>query len=296
MPRPLLLLVIAAVVASLLASAPATADEVPPTRTELRAPGDELVELRRPPRVKGVARVGRTLRVRPATWSGEPDRVRYRWLRDGEPIKGATGKRRILTAADHGHRVAVLVTARKVGQPRVRAVSDETRRVGHRVRVRHTVTYHVETRGRVVADRARFRRQAQKTLADPRGWRGAGVRFRRVASGGDLTLVLSQASRLPSFSSGCSVHWSCRVGRFVVINQTRWLHASPMWNQRSRSLRDYRHMVVNHEMGHWLGHGHRSCPRKGRLAPVMQTQSKGLGGCRPNPWPTPSERRLPRFR
>ena len=43
---------------------------------------------------------------------------------------------------------------------------------------------------------------------------------------------------------------------------------------------------------HW---GHRGCPSRGALAPVMQTQSKGLDGCRPNPWPTAAERNVPRF-
>ncbi|WP_148570769.1 DUF3152 domain-containing protein [Nocardioides caldifontis] len=295
MLRPLLALVTLVLVATSAAVLPAAAGERPQPGPSVHAHGDDRLELRRAPRVVGVARIGKTLRVRPATWKGEPDTVRYRWLRDGEPIRGATGKRRKLTVADFGHGVAVRVTARKAGHAPVRVIASATRRVDHRVRAKRTVTYHVETRGRVVADLRRFRTQAQQTLDDPRGWRGAGVKFRRVARGGDLTLVLSEASRLPSFSPVCSVEWSCRVGRYVVINQTRWLHASPMWNRRSRSLRDYRHMVVNHEMGHWLGHGHRGCPRRGAAAPVMQTQSKGLDGCRPNPWPTPSERRLPRF-
>ena len=104
-----------------------------------------------------------------------------------------------------------------------------------------------------------------------------------------VPLVLAAAGTLPSFSSGCSVQWSCRVGRHVVINQLRWTKASPAWNRAGRSLRDYRHMVVNHETGHWLGHGHLGCPGPGRLAPVMMQQSKGLDGCRHNPWPLPSE-------
>jgi hypothetical protein len=133
-----------------------------------------------------------------------------------------------------------------------------------------------------------FRRQAQETFDHRRGWRAAGVQFRRVRRGGDFTLLLAAAGTLPSFSSGCSVQWSCRVGRHVVINQLRWRHASPAWNRAGRSLRDYRHMVVNHETGHWLGRGHASCHRRGR-APVMMQQSKGTGRCRLNPWPLPWE-------
>src|SRR5690606_29972799 len=142
-------------------------------------------------------------------------------------------------------------------------------RVKHRVPVRRVVTYHVETRGDLVADVSTFARLAQETFDDPRGWRNGGVELRRVARAGQFSLVLAEASWLPRFSSGCSSTWSCRVGRHVVINQTRWLHASPAWNAAGRSLRDYRHMVVNHETGHWLGRGHRGCPGKGRAAPVM---------------------------
>jgi hypothetical protein len=75
----------------------------------------------------------------------------------------------------------------------------------------------------------------------------------------------------------------------VIINQLRWRHASPSWNQAHKSLRTYRHMVVNHETGHWLGHGHLGCGGAGRLAPVMMQQSKGLDGCKHNPWPLASE-------
>ena len=115
------------------------------------------------------------------------------------------------------------------------------------------------------------------------------MQFRRVPRGGDFTLVLSEASLVPSFSSSCSATWSCRVGRYVIINQERWSHASPAWNAARRSLRDYRHMVVNHETGHWLGRGHAGCPGSGP-APVMMQQSTGTGGCSFNPWPLPRER------
>ena len=161
--------------------------------------------------------------------------------------------------------------------------------VGYRVPVRRTVTYRIETRGRITTSVREFARQAAQTYADPRGWRNAGVAFKRVRGPSSFSLVLAEASWLPRFSSVCSVEWSCRAGRYVVINQVRWKYASPSWNGAGKSVRDYRHLVVNHETGHWLGHGHLGCPGPGRLAPVMMQQSKGLFGCRHNPWPLPSE-------
>ena len=112
---------------------------------------------------------------------------------------------------------------------------------------------------------------------------------RPLASATDFTLVQAVASAVPGFSAGCSAMWSCRVGRFVIINQTRWATASPAWNAARRTLPDYRHLVVNHETGHWLGHGHTGCSGAGP-APVMMQQSKGTGGCTFNPWPLASER------
>jgi hypothetical protein len=160
----------------------------------------------------------------------------------------------------------------------------------HSTTARRRVTYSVITRGVITASMKVFRRQAQETYDDPRGWRGGGVEFRRVRRGGDFTLVLASARAVPTFSSTCSSTWSCRVGRFVIINQVRWKHASPAWNAAGRSTRDYRHLVVNHETGHWLGRGHATCPPGGGKAPVMMQQSKGTGRCRLNPWPLPWER------
>jgi hypothetical protein len=246
------------------------------------------------PRVTGVLRFGRTVAATQGAWSRKPSSVRYRWYRSGEPIAGATGARHRIAAEDVGREVSVRVTAKREGY-RVARSTSRPRTMLHRQPVRHRVTYRVETRGRIVTSMATFRRQAQQTFDDPRGWRGSGVEFRRVARGGTFTLVLSEAGRVPGFSSGCSSQWSCRVGRYVIINQMRWRGATPMWNRAGRSLRDYRHMVVNHETGHWLGWGHRSCPRRGAPAPLMQQQSIDLQGCRPNPWPTPAERNVPRF-
>ncbi|MFC6287816.1 DUF3152 domain-containing protein [Nocardioides sp. GCM10027113] len=241
------------------------------------------------PSVDGVARFTRRLTADPGTWQPRRHAVRYRWFRGDRPITGATSRRYRLQAADVGERVRVRVTVRKEGYRVARAFS-RGRKVGHLVPVRRSVTYRIETRGRITASMKVFRRQVAQTLADPRGWRSAGVSFRRVASGGSFSVVLAEASTVPSFSPVCSASWSCRVGRYVIINQMRWQHATPSWNHARKSLRSYRHMVLNHETGHWLGHGHLGCGGRGQLAPVMMQQSKGLDGCRHNPWPLPSER------
>lgn len=154
---------------------------------------------------------------------------------------------------------------------------------------KQTVTYSTQTRGSINADFATFKTLANVTLNDGRGWARMNVKFVEVESGGQFTLVLSEASQLPSFSSGCDATYSCAVGNYVIINQDRWQGATPSWNNAGGSLRDYRHMVVNHEVGHWLGHGHANCPGAGQPAAVMQQQSINLQGCSFNPWPLTSE-------
>ncbi|RYX78303.1 DUF3152 domain-containing protein [bacterium] len=152
------------------------------------------------------------------------------------------------------------------------------------------VTYSVITRGVITADVGQFKQQVNATLNDARGWTNLGVTFQEVATGGQFTLALSEASQMTTFSAnGCDTQYSCRVGRYVIINQDRWLGATPSWNTAGGSLRDYRHMVVNHETGHWLGHGHVSCSGAGKAAPVMQQQSISLQGCSFNAWPTSGE-------
>jgi hypothetical protein len=159
----------------------------------------------------------------------------------------------------------------------------------HRAASTVTVTYDVTTKGAVYASLSEFKLQANQTLNDARGWSRMNVKFVEVASGGQFTLVLAEASQLPTFSSGCSADWSCNAGRYVIINQDRWMGMTDSWKSAGGSLRDYRHMVVNHETGHWLGHSHEYCGGTGQLAPVMQQQSIDLKGCKFNPWPLASE-------
>jgi hypothetical protein len=89
------------------------------------------------------------------------------------------------------------------------------------------------------------------------------------------------------FSSVCDSTWSCTVGNNVIANEARWTFGSPTGLRLS--LPDYHELIINHETGHWLGLAHRGCPGAGYPAPVMMQQSIYLGGCVPNPWPTPAE-------
>lgn len=158
------------------------------------------------------------------------------------------------------------------------------------------VTYVVASKGSVTASLDEFASQVNQTLNSPQGWSRLGVRFVRVESGGQFTAWLTEASQVPSFSpSGCDAIVSCTVGNNVIINETRWLNGADAWNAAGGSLRDYRHMVVNHETGHWLGHGHEYCAGAGQPAPVMQQQTINMQGCTPNPWPQQHELYAPKL-
>lgn len=140
-------------------------------------------------------------------------------------------------------------------------------------------------------DTTEFINQVAQTLSDNRGWVRAGYTFNRVqlSADADFSLTLIKAEVLGTIP-GCDSTWSCRSGNNVYINENRWNGATDAWNKAGGSLRDYRHMVVNHEVGHWLGLGHSSCTAgSGELAPVMQQQSIDLKGCAFNPWPLQRE-------
>lgn len=136
-------------------------------------------------------------------------------------------------------------------------------------------------------DADRVARTVAATLNDRRSWRGTGRwRFQLVRAGQDADLHVylvtpGTADRLcaPLKTRG---EVSCQRGTKVVLNAKRWQRGAPGYGA---DVAAYRRYLVNHEFGHALGYGHLTCPRHGRLAPVMLQQTKGLQGCRPNPWP-----------
>lgn len=152
--------------------------------------------------------------------------------------------------------------------------------------------YCVATKGNV-GNVEEFSNAAYRILNDERGWPRAGVVFEQSedADGCDFNLVLSEAKYMKSFSSGCSEEYSCRVGQNVIINDDRWNKGTESWLSAGGSLARYRVMVINHEVGHRLGHtdNETPCSGTGNAAPLMQEQSMHLDGCSINEYPLDSE-------
>ncbi|WP_308286969.1 DUF3152 domain-containing protein [Actinomadura parmotrematis] len=150
------------------------------------------------------------------------------------------------------------------------------------------VRYAVEVERGLPFKGADFAAQVQRVLNDPRSWgHGGRMRFQRVSSGPVRFKVALSSPALtdrmcaPLITGG---ELSCRSGLRSVINARRWGLGAATYG---RDLVTYREYVINHEVGHALGHGHLQCPGRGRLAPTMVQQTKSLQGCRPNPWPFP---------
>ncbi|MDR1117876.1 MAG: DUF3152 domain-containing protein [Bifidobacteriaceae bacterium] len=152
-----------------------------------------------------------------------------------------------------------------------------------------TVTYAVETRGEVSMTAERFAQSAAAIFGNPCGWARGGIAFEPVESDAELRLVLAHPDEVAAAAEDCSAEYSCRVRDDVLINDLRWQEATELWSGSGFGIGAYRHMAVNHEVGHFLGLGHAECPEAGAPAPLMQQQSKDLGGCTFNPWPLPDE-------
>ena len=162
--------------------------------------------------------------------------------------------------------------------------------VADRARSPRAVRFLVEVEGGLGVDAAAFAAAVERILADRRGWRGVGRAFTRVAREPVAFRVALAAP--PTVDRLCAPlptnrRYSCASGNRAVLNLDRWRKGSPTYEGRLRSYRIY---MVNHEVGHVLGHLHATCPGTGHRAPVMMQQTKGLGGCVANPWPLARER------
>ena len=145
-------------------------------------------------------------------------------------------------------------------------------------------------------DLTAFAQQVEATLSDPRSWIGGGqLRLQMVAGAdpSDFTVYLATRDTAGEMCArgGTNIringvpYTSCRAVGQAIINLDRWrLSAKPYVNAKI-PLATYRAYVINHEVGHELGHRHEGCPRAGGPAPVMVQQTLDTRGCTPYAWP-----------
>ncbi|MFD4629580.1 DUF3152 domain-containing protein [Streptomyces sp. NPDC058284] len=165
--------------------------------------------------------------------------------------------------------------------------------------------YRVDIEKGLGLDGELFAQAAQKTLNDDRSWAHGGARtFERISSGHpDFVLTLA--------SPGTTAAWCAKSGLDttqdnvscdsaatdrVMINAYRWAQGAKTYGDAVKkkfgsAIYPYRQMLLNHEVGHRLGHNHTDCTKDGALAPVMQQQTKFLEHdgikCKANPWVFP---------
>ncbi|WGW10533.1 DUF3152 domain-containing protein [Saxibacter everestensis] len=135
-------------------------------------------------------------------------------------------------------------------------------------------------------DGEQFSQFVLTTLNDKRSWTRDGYSFARSDGKADTSLILASPETSEKLCRPLRTHGkvSCRNGNNVVLNVYRWIEGA---DDFGTDLTAYREYLVNHEVGHRLGHGHVSCPAKGKPAPVMMQQTYSTGDCRYNAWPYP---------
>ncbi|MEU6074481.1 DUF3152 domain-containing protein [Micromonospora sp. NPDC047074] len=161
--------------------------------------------------------------------------------------------------------------------------------------------YRVAVESGAGEDAGEFASAVERALAGPGSWVDGGLRLQQVAGGSrhDFTVYLATARTAGRMCAAGGVnirvggrpYTSCRAPGKVIINLDRWRLSVPHFVSAKVPLSVYRTYVVNHEVGHQLGHRHERCPGKGRVAPVMMQQTLFLNGCVANPWPYRDGRR-----
>ncbi|MEV4464364.1 DUF3152 domain-containing protein [Micromonospora echinofusca] len=161
--------------------------------------------------------------------------------------------------------------------------------------------YRVAVESGAEEDVGQFAAAVERALAGPGSWVDGELRLQQVgaASRHDFTVYLATARTAGRMCAAGGVdirvggrpYTSCRAPGKVIINLERWRLSVPHFVSAKVPLSVYRTYVVNHEVGHQLGHRHERCPGRGRVAPVMMQQTLFLNGCVANPWPYRDGRR-----
>ena len=155
------------------------------------------------------------------------------------------------------------------------------------------VRYTVEIEGGLGVPAAELASKVSSVLLDPRGWQTRDhVRFVNVspaqAKAGaavDLRITLASPKTTDRLCAPLQTRGevSCHNGGRVALNLRRWLLGATAYGS---DVDGYRTYLVNHEVGHGIGHAHAYCGGRGKPAPVMMQQTYGLKGCTAWPWPT----------
>ena len=148
--------------------------------------------------------------------------------------------------------------------------------------------YALRVEGGTGVDPAAAATTVQSVLNDDRGWRTLeDVSFEQISDPEAADFILSIATP-PTVDSICAPletisMWNCRNGDNVVLNSDRWTYGTPTFSD----VDSYHIYVINHEVGHFLGHEHEFCAGPGLKSPTMAQQSRTReGGCTQNGWPT----------
>jgi Protein of unknown function (DUF3152) len=167
--------------------------------------------------------------------------------------------------------------AYRPAQMDVRPPSSSGRLIRYDVKVEDNLDIDPDEAARIIAG----------VLNDKRSWRGSGrVRFELVSGDSERAELHAYIVTPGTTDRLCAPlatrgEVSCQNGNRVVLNAKRWQLGAESYG---RDLTNYRRYLVNHEFGHYIGYGHVECPGRGKLAPIMLQQTKGLDGCRKNPW------------
>lgn len=130
----------------------------------------------------------------------------------------------------------------------------------------HKYRYRIDVEQGMGLDAGLFAEAVQKTLNDDRSWAHNGtMTFERISSGEpDFVITLA--------SPGTTGVWCAKSGldttednvscdsaatERVMINAYRWAQGASTFG--ADKLLSYRQMLINHEVGHRLGHNHVSC-------------------------------------
>lgn len=138
----------------------------------------------------------------------------------------------------------------------------------------HKYRYRIDVEKGLGLDAGLFAEAVQKTLNDDRSWAHDGaMTFERISSG-DPDFVITLAS------PGTTGDWCKKSGldttednvscdsaatERVMINAYRWAQGSSTFGPGK--LFAYRQMLINHEVGHRLGHDHVTCRTPGAAGP-----------------------------